>query len=202
MSINRRNFLKGSLFGAGMALTGFTSCSSVDKSEAEAIVRECVEKGKNRKQLFNMCGYAADPIPVVRIGYVGIGSRGSWAVTRILNIKEIEVRGLCDLREEAVKKNQETLKKFNKHPAKEYFGDEYAWKKLCEQEDIDLIYIATPWKWHTPIAVYAMECGKHVAVEVPAAKTLEECWQLVETSERTQKHCMQLENCCYDFLRF
>ena len=146
-----------------------------------------------------MCGYAAAPIPVVRIGYVGIGSRGSWAVTRILNIKEIEIRGLCDLREEAVKKNQETLKNFNKRPAEEYFGDEYAWKKLCKQEDIDLIYIATPWEWYTPIAVYAMECGKHVAVEVPAAKTLEECWQLVETSERTKRHCMQLENCCYDF---
>lgn len=199
MSINRRNFLKGSLLGAGVALTGFTGCTSTNKSEVEAVVKECVEKGKNRKQLFNMCGYAAAPIPVVRIGYVGIGSRGSWAVTRILNIKEIEIRGLCDLREEAVKKNQETLKNFNKRPAEEYFGDEYAWKKLCEQEDIDLIYIATPWEWHTPIAVYAMECGKHVAVEVPAAKTLEECWQLVETSERTKRHCMQLENCCYDF---
>ncbi|MFR8357582.1 MAG: Gfo/Idh/MocA family oxidoreductase [Parabacteroides sp.] len=187
MSINRRNFLKGSLLGAGVALTGFTGCTSTNKSEVEAVVKECVEKGKNRKQLFNMCGYAAAPIPVVRIGYVGIGSRGSWAVTRILNIKEIEIRGLCDLREEAVKRNQETLKNFNKRPAEEYFGDEYAWKKLCEQEDIDLIYIATPWKWHTPIAVYAMECGKHVAVEVPAAKTLEECWQLVETSERTKK---------------
>ena len=70
---------------------------------------------------------------------------------------------------------------------------------MCEQDDIDLVYIATPWKWHTPIAVYAMECGKHVAVEVPAAGTLEDCWQLVETSERTKKHCMQLENCCYDF---
>ena len=136
MSINRRNFLKGSLLGAGVALTGFTGCTSTNKSEVEAVVKECVEKGKNRKQLFNMCGYAAAPIPVVRIGYVGIGSRGSWAVTRILNIKEIEIRGLCDLREEAVKKNQETLKNFNKRPAEEYFGDEYAWKKLCEQEDL------------------------------------------------------------------
>ena len=65
--------------------------------------------------------------------------------------------------------------------------------------DIDLIYITAPWSWHTPMAVYAMEHGKHVAVEVPAAVTIDQCWQLVETSERTKKHCMMLENCCYDF---
>jgi hypothetical protein len=49
------------------------------------------------------------------------------------------------------------------------------------------------------MAVYSMECGKHAATEVPAAVTVDECWQLVETSERTRKHCMMLENCCYDF---
>ncbi|MFN3801834.1 Gfo/Idh/MocA family protein, partial [Belliella pelovolcani] len=86
-----------------------------------------------------------------------------------------------------------------KHKPAKYSGNAYAWKKMVERDDIDLIYIATPWDWHVPMAVYAMEAGKHAAVEVPAAKTLEECWQLVETSERTQKHCMMLENCCYDF---
>jgi len=109
------------------------------------------------------------------------------------------VTALCDLREEAVKKNQQTLANLGRKPAKEYYGAVDSWKKLCEQEDIDLVYIATPWEWHTPVALYAMECGKHVAIEVPAAVTLEECWQLVETSERTKKHCIQLENCCYDF---
>ncbi len=85
------------MLGAGVALTGFTGCTSTNKSEVEAVVKNVLKK-ENRKQLFNMCGYAAAPIPVVRLGYVGIGSRGSWAVTRILNIKEIEIRGLCDLR--------------------------------------------------------------------------------------------------------
>lgn len=197
MSIDRRKFIKGSAMAAGLMLTGLAEGAPV--SEIEAQIKQNGQKAKNRKQLFNMCGYAADPIPVVRIGYVGVGSRGSWAVTRILNIKDVEVTALCDLREIAVKENQKTLQSHNKKPAKEYYGDEYAWKKLCEQEDIDLIYIATSWKWHTPIALYAMECGKHVAVEVPAAVTMEECWQLVETSERTRKHCIQLENCCYDF---
>jgi predicted dehydrogenase len=135
----------------------------------------------------------------VRIGYVGIGGRGSWAVNRMTNIKNVEIKALCDVRETAVKDNQQPLKKAGWPAAKEYSGNDYSWKKLCEQEDIDLVYIATPWEWHVPIAVYAMEHGKHVALEVPGARTLEECWQLVETSERTKKHCMQLENCCYDF---
>jgi hypothetical protein len=70
---------------------------------------------------------------------------------------------------------------------------------MCEKDGIDLIYICTPWKLHTPMALHAMKNGKHVATEVPAAVTLDECWQLVETSEKTKKHCMMLENCCYDF---
>ena len=69
---------------------------------------------------------------------------------------------------------------------------------MCQREDIDLIYIVTPWEAHTPMAVYAMEQGKHVAIEVPAATTVAECWQLVDTSERTRRHCMMLENCIYD----
>ncbi|HLL44553.1 MAG TPA: Gfo/Idh/MocA family oxidoreductase, partial [Segetibacter sp.] len=80
-----------------------------------------------------------------------------------------------------------------------YTNNENEWKKMCERKDIDLIYIATPWSLHTPMAVYAMNQDKHVCIEVPAAKTIDECWQLVETSEKTRKHCMILENCCYDF---
>ncbi|MBL7735059.1 MAG: Gfo/Idh/MocA family oxidoreductase, partial [Chitinophagaceae bacterium] len=70
---------------------------------------------------------------------------------------------------------------------------------VCERDDIDLIYICTPWVLHAPIALYAMNHGKHAAVEVPAAQTMEECWQLVETSEKTKRHCMMLENGCYGF---
>lgn len=197
MSINRRNFLKSSLLGSGALLSVFAGASSL--KDIEKSIKSNIDYSKRRKQLFNMCGYAAPKIPVVRIGYVGLGSRGGWAVNRMQNIQEIEVNALCDIHQSAVKKSQETLGNFKKKPAKEYFGNEYSWKKMCEQEDIDLIYIATSWKWHVPIALYAMECGKHVAIEVPAATNMEDCWKLVETSERTKKHCMQLENCCYDF---
>jgi predicted dehydrogenase len=198
MSFNRRSFLKNTTAAAGSlflpALSGYASVNALHDDVSNAVA-----KAKKRKQVFNMCGFAAPKIPVVRMGYVGIGGRGSWAVNRMTNIKNVEIKALCDIRETAVKDNQQTLKKAGWPAAREYFGNDYVWKKMCEQDDIDLIYIATPWQWHVPIAVYAMEHGKHVAVEVPGACTLEECWQLVETSERTKKHCMQLENCCYDF---
>ena len=87
----------------------------------------------------------------------------------------------------------------NGHKPQGYHTQPDAWKKLCERSDIDLVYIVTPWALHTPMAVFSMNHGKHVCVEVPAAKTVEECWQLVETSEKTRKHCMMTENCCYDF---
>ncbi len=87
----------------------------------------------------------------------------------------------------------------HKKPAMEFYNGPDDWKKVCELKNVDLVYSCTPWGIHTPIAVYAMEHGKHVATEVPAATTVEECWQLVNTSEKTRKHCMMLENCCYDF---
>lgn len=195
--MNRRNFLKGSLLSSGAMMFVFAGATSFN--EVEESIKKNISYAKKRKQLFNMCGYTAPKIPVVRIGYVGLGARGGWAVNRMQNIKDIEVTALCDIKEGAVKNSQNTLKTFGKQPAKEYYGNETSWKKLCEQDDIDLVYIATSWRWHVPIALYAMECGKHVAIEVPAAITMEDCWKLVETSERTRKHCMQLENCCYDF---
>ena len=107
-------------------------------------------------------------------------------------------RRCADLYPERVEASQKILEERGLPRAEAYSGEE-GWKQLCEREDIDLVYIATPWLKHVPMAVYAMEHGKHVAVEVPAAQSLDECWQLVNTAEKTQRHCMMLENCVYDF---
>ena len=146
----------------------------------------------------SMLGFAAEPIPVVRVGFIGLGMRGPGAVNRFTHLEGVEIKGLCDLEQSNVDKCQEILAQANLPKAEGYVGPE-AYKELCERDDIDLIYIATDWVHHVPIAVYAMEHGKHVAVEVPAATSVEECWQLVDTSERTRRHCMMLENCVYDF---
>lgn len=198
MGQDRRGFLKRTGLSAGsLLLTGLTGYASQEQLDND--VEAGMKQGKKRKQLFNMCNYSAPAIPIVRIGFIGMGNRGGWACTRIRNIKNVEIKAICDVREYPVKLHQENLKKAGWPAAAEYYGKDDSWKALCERSDIDLVYITTPWEYHVPMAVYAMEHGKHVAVEVPAARNLEEAWQLVTTSERTRKHCMQLENCCYDF---
>ena len=146
----------------------------------------------------DMLLFAADPIDTVRTGFIGLGMRGPDAVRRFTYIDGAKVVALCDLEADRVARSQEILAGRGKPAAAEYSGED-GWKQLCERDDIDLVYICTNWQTHVDMAVYAMECGKHVAVEVPAAMSVAECWKLVDTSERTRKHCMMLENCVYDF---
>ena len=146
----------------------------------------------------NVLQLAVDPIPTVRIGFIGVGNRGGAALSRYVHLEGVEIKALCDLKADMVKAGQSYIQKNNLPPATEYIGED-TWKEVCKRDDIDLIYICTDWLTHTPMAVYAMEQGKHVVIEVPAAVTVEECWQLVNTAEKTRKHCMMLENCVYDF---
>lgn len=135
----------------------------------------------------------------VRIGIIGLGMRGPGAVERFVHIPGAQIVALCDIEPDRVEKTQEILVKAGLPKAAAYSGSPDAWKKLCERPDIDLVYIVTDWKTHAEMGVYAMEHGKHAAIEVPAAMTLDEIWKLIDTSERTRKHCIQLENCVYDY---
>lgn len=191
MKNNRRDFLRIS----GLGGLGLVSGSLINCKGAEGVL---TLDSDNRNQHFNMSGFAAPKLETVRIGFIGLGMRGPGAVKRMSQIEGVEIRGICDLRTNEVEKVKKLLED-TPHNPKAYSGSENAWKEMVDRDDLDLIYIATPWEWHTPMAVYAMEAGKHAAVEVPAAKTIDECWELVEISERTKKHCMMLENCCYDF---
>ena len=146
----------------------------------------------------SVLGLTTEPLETVRIGFVGLGARGSAAVFRYTYLDGVEIKALCDLYPDHLDNARRYLAERGCPAADEYSGEE-GWKQLCERDDIDLVYIATGWQMHTPIAVYAMQQGKHVAIEVPAATSLEECWQLVDTAEKTQRHCMMLENCVYDF---
>ena len=147
----------------------------------------------------DVIGLTAEPMDTVRIGIIGVGMRGKGAVRRFTQIPGAEVIALCDLSAEKVAASQKTLIDAGCKPAAEYIGSPDAWKQLCERDDIDLVYVVTDWENHAKMGVYAMECGKHVAIEVPAAMTMDEIWQLGNTSEPTRKHCMQLENCIYDY---
>jgi hypothetical protein len=200
MKSNRRDFIKrATTAGAGALAGGYiTGCSTPVIPESN--MAEILGSAKRmRIQKFNMSGYAAPALPLVRVGVIGLGDRGSGAVQRLSYIEGVDIRALGDLRQAAVDGSQRYLERIGRPAAVEYAGDEDAWKKLVELPDLDLIYICTPWILHAPMALYAMESGKHVACEVPLCRTLDEAWALVETSEKTKKHCMMLENCCYDF---
>ncbi len=186
----RRDFLK---------LTGLTSAAFfADTFFGQSLAEAAPLITPPRAERFNMNGYAAPALETVRVGFIGLGMRGPTHVNGMSHVEGVEIKGLCDIRPEKAAAALAMLKN-TKHKPDLYSGTEDAWKKMCDRNDIDLIVIATPWALHVPQAVYAMKAGKHVAIEVPAAKTIQECWDLVLTSEQTRRHCMMLENCCYDF---
>jgi predicted dehydrogenase len=171
-----------------MARTGSVDeiCRSAD--EASAYV-QTVPKAQGQ----SMLGVPFPKLDVVRIGVIGLGGRGYSLLGEMLAVEGTQIVAVSDPVEAHSAKGKERVEKAGKgSPA-----IEANWQKLCERKDLDLVYIASAWKDHVPQAVYAMECGKIAAVEVPAATTLADCWRLVDTSERTRKHCVMLENCCY-----
>jgi len=146
----------------------------------------------------SMIEFKALPIPTVRVGYVGVGGMGSAHVRNLLKIEGVEIRAVCDIVEEKVARVRNWVVEAGQKEPEGYARGPYDFRRLCEREDLDLVYTATPWEWHVPVCVAAMEAGKHAATEVPAAVTMDECWKLVETSENTRRHCIMMENCCYD----
>ncbi len=198
MASNRRSFLKNIALSSGVIATSpliATSCSR-DKSSL-AYIKESAARKPDMN--FNMCGYAAPKLDTVRIGFVGIGDRGSGAVKRMTHIDGVEITAICDIRQGSLDGAQKIITDAGLPKAKEFTGSDTAFKDLCNSGLVDLVYTATPWEWHVPVGLAAMEGGCHTAIEVSTARTMDECWEIVETSERTKKHCVILENCCYDF---
>lgn len=142
-------------------------------------------------------GLTAPKLDTVRVAFVGLGMRGADAVNRFMHIPGTRVVALCDYDSARTESCQNTLLRSGRQRVPAYFG-ENGYQTMCKRNDIDLVYIATDWHHHFLVAQCALENGKHVAIEVPSAMTLYECWQLVDLVERTRKHCMILENCCYD----
>jgi hypothetical protein len=134
---------------------------------------------------------------VVRVAIVGTGLRGRSVLRELLAIEGVRVTALADIVPEKAQRATAMVTAAGQ-PAPALFTDgERHFERLVQRDDIDLVYTATPWQWHTPVCLAAMRAGKHAATEVPAALTVDECWELVDTSEETRRHCLMLENCCY-----
>lgn len=140
---------------------------------------------------------ALEPMPHLQVAFVGVGARGQVAVTRWCHIPGVHIAAVCDVSKQVAEEAAHHVEQLGKPRPVVYWG-EMAYRQLCQQQGLNLVYVCTDWLSHVPIATYAMQCGKCVAVEVPAALTLKDIWQLVDTAEQTQQHCMMLENAVYD----
>ncbi len=169
MNSRRREFLKKSaIMGAGLTVPmSFTKANSVNKNGN------------------------------VNIAFIGVGKRGRRHLANFSAMKEVEITAICDIDNDAITKAQQILKDAGRREVATYTEGEYAFLDLLNRDDIDGVIISTPWLWHTKMAVATMKAGKYTGVEVSAANTLEECWDLVNTSEETGVPCMILENVAF-----
>lgn len=196
---NRRHFFKQVALG-GLGAAGLTLGTSFHAEAAPKSKNNLLSVNTKRTGGVNMCGFAAPKLETVRVGFIGVGNRGFSNMRQMTYLEGVQIKAICDIVPFRIDEAQKCLADQKLPAAKVYTGKNDSWKGLCEDPEIDLISIAVPrGPLHAAISIYAMKCGKHVAVEVPVIATLDEAWEVVETAEKTRRHCMMMENCCYDF---
>jgi len=180
--LNRREALKLIAGGLGLAALGDTAAG----------VHTVHAASSDPRPLF-----AAPPIETVRIGFVGVGGQGTAHVENLLRIEGCVIKAVDDIVPEKVTRIQDLVEHAGFPRPTGYSRGPTDFVRMCEQEELDLVFHATPWEWHVPICLAAMRNGKHTATEVPAAYTVDDCWALVEHAEKYGKHCVMMENCNY-----
>src|SRR5262245_39718398 len=185
--ISRRDLLKSAaMAGAALSITDLRSTSA---SAEESTFAKPADG--------SVIGLRFEPRAVIRLGIVGVGARGTSMLDEFLGVDGVQITAVCDIVQDKCLNAQRVIEKAGQKPPALFFKGDRDFENLCKRDDVDFIYIATPWDWHVPMAIAAMKNGKHTGVEVPAAATLKECWALVDTSEKTRRHCIMMENCCY-----
>jgi len=180
--LNRRDVLRIGALGVGGLAVRSLAASAGDALPGTA----------------SMVEFRDRPLEVVRVGFVGVGLMGTSHVENLLRIEGVEIRAVCDVVEDRAARAQQMVVDAGYPRPDAYVQGPHDFERLCERQDLDLVFTATPWEWHVPVCVAAMKAGKHAATEVPAALTVDDCWRLVETSESTRRHCVMMENCDYD----
>src|SRR5210317_1877021 len=184
---NRRNFLKkSSLSAASLYMASHLACS---------------EENETRPSEGTYMGdFAAPKLDTVRIALIGVGARGTGHAKQLAAIEGTEIVAIADLYEDWVDRSVTNCKEAGngRHQnIARYFGDENQWKLMLKNEKPDAVIIATNWNNHALMAIESMKQGAHAFVEVPVAVSLPEMWEIIDTSEKTKKHCMMMENVNY-----
>ncbi len=133
----------------------------------------------------------------IRLGFIGTGLRGQDHVDLSLRRDDVEIVSICDIDSRMIKATLALFAKAGKPAPKIITGDVYAYRKLLDQKDIDAVIIATPWEWHAPMSIDALERGKKVGCEVMMGVSLEDHWNVLKACEKNNGHLMMLENVCY-----
>ena len=183
--LNRRDFLK--VAGATAAASVVAGCAQTNQTSL------LTPKAQGQ----SVIGLVVPKMPVVRVGFIGVGQRGYGHVKRMSHIEGTEIVAICDTHDEVLERSAQYLVERGLSKPALYSGADRAYQAMLERDDIDIVIISTPWAWHAPMAIDTMNSGKHAFVEVPLALTVEEMWQIVDTAERTQKNCMMMENVNY-----
>ena len=194
--MKRRKFLRGGLLGLGGLMTGRTARAAGPLSALEFAER--VQAAKLQGSVFDL---ATEALPTVRIALFGLGNRGSSLIDMLewlIGQGHAEITAISDINPDKIERTLDRIAQFQTTPPRVFTGDDNAWKEACTTETADLALICTPWEWHTPMAAFAMRQGLHAASEVPIATTYQEGIDLIQTAEETQRHCIMLENCCYN----
>lgn len=198
--LSRREMLRNAaLAGLGLSALGANTPDARATNENGAVnTLEALINGPAPKDK-TMMGVPFERRDVVRVGIIGTGLRGRSVLGELLNVPGVKITALCDITpEKAEMARALTVKAGQPEPAVIVNG-ERGFSALVQRDDVDFVYTATPWEWHVPVVLAALNAGKHCGTEVPAAYTLEDCWKIVEASERTRRHCVIMENCCYDY---
>ena len=192
---SRRDLLKSAaLAGAGLAIGLPASAHGQPRPAAAITLPEPASAAPT------MIGVPFDRHAVVRVAIVGTGLRGRSVLHELLGVDGVRITALCDTVPEKVERAAKMMRDAGHtyEPAKFTSGDR-AFEELVKRDDIDIVYTATPWEWHVPVCLAALKAGKHAATEVPAAYTVDDCWKLVDASEKYRRHCILMENCCYGY---
>lgn len=180
--LSRRDLLKAATaVGGALALPGYEAGGARGSAAA------------------SMMGVPFERHATVRVAIVGTGLRGSSVLNELLAVDGVQITALCDIVPAKAARAAKKVTDAGQPAPALYTAGDRDFEKLVTRDDIDIVYTATPWPWHTPVCLAALKAGKHAATEVPAATSLDECWALVDASEKARKHCLLMENCCYDF---